>query len=250
MSNYRRARTVAIVQARFGSTRLPGKVLKPLGSANVLQHVLRRCRKIPSVDSVICATTTSVRENEIVAVAETENVEVFRGSEADVLGRYYLAAQESNAEIVMRVTSDCPLIDPGICEQVLALRDAESADYACNNMPPSWPHGLDCEAFTMSALEEASLYAIDEYDREHVTPWIRRSSQYKIVNLRRPKSSRHILRWTLDYPEDYAYFQALFRHFAQESNFPETEDLIEFLDSNPSFNAINGHRVAPLIISR
>ena len=238
-TNSRPDRTAVIVQARCGSTRLPDKVLKILGKTTVLQHVLRRCKMIPSADIVICATTTGDREDAIAEIAEAEGIDVFRGSETDLLSRYHGAAEAAGADIIMRVTSDCPLIDPRICEDVLSLRRSEAADYSCNNMPPSWPHGLDCESFTMAALDAAYRQADDAYDREHVTPWIRRAKHLKQVNVARRGHSKHELRWTLDYPEDFKFFQALFERFPDCANVPNSEVLIQFLTDTPELLAIN-----------
>ena len=230
---------VCIVQARVGSSRLPGKILKPLGSACVLQHVLRRCRRIPSVDTVICATTHHPQDNEICRIAKFEGVTVFRGSESDVLERYHNAAQLAGADTILRVTSDCPLIDPLICDRVIELLKAKRADFTCNNMPPSWPHGLDCEAFTISALSAAHQNAVKEYDREHVTPWIRRNEGLRRLNLPREGSARHELRWTLDYPEDFDFFKAVFERYSDTNIILDTERLICALDNEPELAVIN-----------
>jgi glutamate-1-semialdehyde 2,1-aminomutase/spore coat polysaccharide biosynthesis protein SpsF len=204
-----RGRTACIVQARMGSTRLPGKVLATLGSEPVLTHVLRRCQAIAGIDEVVCATVEGPDGKPVAALAEKIGVRVFRGSERDVLARYHGAALAAGATIVMRVTSDCPLIDPEICAAVLQLRAETGADYAANNMPPSWPHGLDCEAFTFAALDEAMATATAPEDREHVTPWIRRNRGFRRVNLPGPGGELIQQRWTLDYPEDLDFLRAV-----------------------------------------
>src|SRR5262245_3488344 len=132
-------RTVAIIQARFGSTRLPGKVLKPLGNIQgrrsiVLDHAIQRCRAVPSVDAVVIATTDREEDGAIVAAAERAGALVHRGSAEDVLSRYAGAAKRADADVVLRVTSDCPLIDPGICDRVIRLRAEANVVYASNNM--------------------------------------------------------------------------------------------------------------------
>ncbi len=165
--------TAVIVQARMGSSRLPGKVLLPLAGQTVLWHVLTRCQAIPGIDLVACATTQAAADIAIVREAERAGARVYRGSQADVLGRYQQAARSLGADVIMRVTGDCPLIDPDVCGKVLALRAETGADYACNNMPRSWPYGLDCEAFTANALFQAANTAKTSNEREHVTPWIR-----------------------------------------------------------------------------
>jgi len=136
------SKTACIIQARLGSTRLPGKVLETLGDAPVLEHVLRRCQAIEGVDEVVCATVEGADGDAVATLADNLDIAVYRGSESDVLARYHGAAHAVGADVVMRVTSDCPLIDPEVCAAVLKLREEADADYAANNMPPSWPHGL------------------------------------------------------------------------------------------------------------
>ncbi len=175
--------TAVIVQARMGSSRLPRKVMRMLAGRTVLRHVLTRCRAIPAADVVVCAVPDDEASAPLEAVAVECGTEIFRGPEMDVLARYLGAARAVDANIVMRVTSDCPLIDPAICGEVLALRERERADYAANNAPRSFPHGLDCEAFTTAALAESDTNTQVASDREHVTPWLRRAPHLKRANL-------------------------------------------------------------------
>jgi len=203
-------RTAVVVQARMGSTRLPGKVLMDLAGRTVLDHVLSRCQAIPGVDAVICATTVKPDDDPVAAEAERLGASVFRGDEADVLGRYLGAARSAEADVVLRVTSDCPLIDPEVCRAVLDLRAREDADYAANNTPPSWPHGLDCEAFTVAALAKADAETDEPYDREHVTPWLRHTPGLRRANLPKPGRPEPDRRWTLDTPDDLAGLRRLF----------------------------------------
>lgn len=234
--------TACIVQARIGSTRLPGKVLAPLGNAPVLHHVLRRCQMIAGVDKVVCATVEGKDGDPVAELASGLGITVFRGSETDVLARYRGAAHAVGAEIILRVTSDCPLIDPEICAAVLRLREDKSADYATNNMPPSWPHGLDCEAFTMAALDEAADTATDPGDREHVTPWIRRNRAFRRVNL--PDSGGEFTeqRWTLDYPEDLAFLRAVSDRVALMEPYPSWRDIALLVAREPELALINEGR--------
>jgi spore coat polysaccharide biosynthesis protein SpsF (cytidylyltransferase family) len=162
----------------------------------------------------------------------------FRGSERDVLGRYFGAAKSVNAEIVLRVTSDCPLIDPGVCAKVLALREKSNADYACNNMPRSFPHGLDCEAFPVEALERAVSNAIGPDDYEHVTTWLRRDSSVRRKNLMSDNPALASHRWTLDYPEDLEFFHALSCHCPDLVS-ARMQDLLKILHRNPELPLIN-----------
>jgi spore coat polysaccharide biosynthesis protein SpsF len=235
-------RTACIVQARLGSTRLPAKVLQPLGEAPVLAHVLRRCRAIAGIDDVVCATVEGADGDAVAEIASSLGALVFRGSESDVLARYHGAAHAAGAAIVMRVTSDCPLIDPEVCGAVLRLRAEHDADYAANNMPPSWPHGLDCEAFTTTALDVAMAVATDPFDREHVTPFLRRETGFRRVNLPGPGGSLLHQRWTLDYPEDLDFLRAVYRRLPSRPGFLPWRDVAELVAREPALAAINAAR--------
>jgi UDP-2,4-diacetamido-2,4,6-trideoxy-beta-L-altropyranose hydrolase len=238
------SRTAVIVQARTGSTRLPGKVLRTLGAKTVLAHVLSRCARIAGADAVVCATSTLPQDDPIAEEAARAGAHVFRGSQSDVLARYLAAARSVSADIVLRVTADCPLIDPDICAAVIALRAATGADYAANNMPRLYPHGLDCEAFTVAALAEAAVASDDPFDHEHVTPWLRRKPGLKRANLVGPGWPASMHRWTLDYPEDLDFFSAVFAALPK----PETarmQDVLSLLAARPDIAGLNAkHRVA------
>ncbi len=233
------SRTVIIVQARMTSTRLPGKVLLDLAGHTVLRRVLERCACIPGVDDVCCAVPEGVTHDPIAAEAKRAGVSVFRGSEADVLARYAGAARQCGADLVMRVTSDCPLIDPVVCGQVLSLVKDGKADYACNNMPASWPHGLDCEAFTAAALYRAEVEATSPREREHVTPWLREHADLVHANLIGPGGWAAEQRWTLDFPEDYAFLQAVFAALPDSSGMQYTDAVLNLLRARPDIAAIN-----------
>src|SRR5205809_123820 len=148
--------TAVVVQARMGSSRLPGKVLLELAGKPVLAHVLSRCRDIRSADAIVCAMPDDPSSRPLESLALECGVDVFHGPENDVLGRHLGAAASVCADVVMRITSDCPLIDPDICDEVVRLRRHDNVDYASNNLPRSFPHGLDCEVFTFAALEQAA----------------------------------------------------------------------------------------------
>jgi spore coat polysaccharide biosynthesis protein SpsF (cytidylyltransferase family) len=231
-------KTIAIVQARVGSTRLPGKVQLDLAGRPVLRHVLERCRATRGVDVVVCAVPDEPASAPLAVIAEQSGAVVFRGPERDVLGRYLGAAQATGAAIVLRVTSDCPLIDPDICADVLALRAQAAADYACNNMPPSFPHGLDCEAFTVDALALAASEATAPDDREHVTLWLRRNDKLKRANLSSNNPIWATHRWTLDYPEDMDFFRAMALEF-DDIGAVRLRDLLDMLERKPEISCLN-----------
>ena len=236
--------TAIIVQARMGSSRLPGKVMLDLAGKPVLQHVLERCRRIASADVVVCAMPDEEASQALADIARMTGAECFFGSEFDVLSRYAGAARQVAADTVMRVTSDCPLIDANICERVLQLRRDDDLDYAANNMPPSFPHGLDCEAMSYAALDEADRRATDSYDREHVTPWLRRACNRG--NVAADRAGLDQLRWTLDYPEDLVFFRAVFAA-ADETQLDTLDGVLAVLETTPSLSHLNAmhHRSVP-----
>lgn len=236
--------TAVIVQARMGSSRLPGKVMEEIEGRPVLAHVLDRCRVIKGCDMIVCAVPDAAANKPLHAVARNCGAEVFVGSEQDVLSRYLGAARMAGAGIVMRVTSDCPLIDPDVCGAVLALRESENVDYAANNMPRSFPHGLDCEAFTAAALAEADATTHEPYDREHVTPWLRRAPHLHRANLSSGNPSLEAHRWTLDYPEDLAFFRAVFAALPKSSR-GTMADVLGVLAAHPEIADINAMRRQP-----
>ena len=232
-------RTAVIVQARMGSTRLPGKVMEKLAGETVLSHVLRRCQAIETADMVCCATVDGEDGGAIAAEAARCGVEVFRGSEQDVLDRYYRAARHLSADVIMRVTGDCPLIDPAICASVLRLRAEGDADYACNNMPPSWPHGLDCEAFTFAWLERAAREASKPSEREHVTPFIRNHPEARKVNLPAPDGDLSAHRWTLDTEADLRFLRALFERLPGGPEGWRYEVPLAIVEAEPALSEMN-----------
>jgi glutamate-1-semialdehyde 2,1-aminomutase/spore coat polysaccharide biosynthesis protein SpsF len=236
--------TAIIVQARMGSSRLPGKVLLDIAGRPALDHVLRRCAAVPGADVVVCAVPDETASAPIEALARSCGAQVFRGSESDVLARYLGAARAVGARRVMRVTSDCPLIDPAICGEVLALQARTAADYTANNLARTFPHGLDCEAFTTDVLAKAAEAAAEPFDREHVTPWLRRAPHLTRANLPCGDVCLAEERWTLDYPEDLAFLRAVFAALPAGSA-GAMADVLTVLASNPALRDINAGRRVP-----
>ena len=193
----------------MSSTRLPGKVLLSLGTGTVLSNVVARCAKI-GVDEICCAVPEGPLHDAVAAEARRSGARVVRGSDADVLDRFAQAAEQCSAGEILRVTADCPLIDPALCGEIIGLRRKANADYASNNMPPGFPHGLDAEAFTAEVLARAAKAARSDADREHVTPWLRRDPTVSRVNLPGPGGGAIEQRWTLDYPADYDFIRAVY----------------------------------------
>lgn len=195
-------RTVAVIQARMGSSRFPGKVLADLCGRPVLAHVIDRVSRATSVDSVVVATTTHPADDAVVAVAGELGVDVSRGPVDDVLTRFLVAARERSAGVIVRVTADCPLLDPAILDAVVSARADVDAEYASNVMPPTYPEGYDVEAVTLECLERLDAEALSDWEREHVTVRIREHpDEFRTVNVTNDRDLSAI-RLTVDVVRD------------------------------------------------
>lgn len=234
-------KTLLIVQARMTSTRLPGKVLLPLAGEPMLTRLVQRLRRAQRADGIVIATTTNATDDPIVALCEELGVPCHRGSEHDVLSRYANAACLNGADVVVRITSDCPLIDPALVDQVIAVYEEGDSDYVSNMLPPTWPYGMAVEVFSAAALQQAHAEATQPAEREHVTPFIYwHPERYRLRNLASPVDlSQH--RWTVDTPEDYELVRRLFEALIPtRPNFTQA-DVLAVLDHHPDWVAINQH---------
>lgn len=241
-----RAKVVAIIQARMGSTRLPGKVMKNICGKTVLAHVVERVRASQGVGSIVIATTIKGPDNAVAEEAAHLDVKVFRGSQEDVLSRYYLAAVENKADIVVRVTSDCPLFDAHILDDMLHLFEqqelaGEPIDYLSNSLVRSFPLGLDAEIFTFAALERAYREATKDYEREHVTPYLYQHPEiFRVLNFPHvPDLSCY--RWTLDTPEDFLVIKTIYETLGRDGKIFSTEAILQLMKERPELAALNAH---------
>jgi spore coat polysaccharide biosynthesis protein SpsF len=238
-------RVVAIVQARTGSTRLPAKVLLDLGGATALQRCVDRVRRIRGVSEVVVATTEKPEDDTIVAVARRLGIATSRGSETDVLSRYYQAAKAFRAEAVVRCTSDCPLLDPELSAQVVdALVSAPGTlDFTSNSLEAALPRGLDTEACTMDAMERAQKETTDLGEREHVMLHLYRNpDRYRIKSvLPSPKPDLSHHRWTLDTFDDYRMLSALYEVLGAAAPTASMQQILDVLKKHPEISAINAH---------
>jgi spore coat polysaccharide biosynthesis protein SpsF len=231
---------LAIIQARMGSTRLPGKVLRPLLGEPMLAHVVTRTARARKVDEVIVATSTEVADDPIVGLCATRGWTCFRGSENDVLDRYHAAAQQSDATAIVRITADCPLIDPQVIDDLLISFEASSADYACNFHPRrTFPRGLDCEVFTRDTLERCWRNATDPSSREHVTAFIYRNPETFVLHSIEADMDYSSNRWTVDTPEDFAVVEAIYAHY-RHNQFTWI-DALDACRSHPAWGELNAH---------
>jgi spore coat polysaccharide biosynthesis protein SpsF len=233
---------VCIVQARTGSTRLPGKVLKKICGKTVLEHVIDRLKRVKNIDKIVVATTLLERDNAIVEEAERLNVYYFKGSERDVLSRYYYAAKENSTDVVVRVTSDCPLISNEVTEKVIQyyLDNNFKYDYVSNTIDRTYPRGLDTEVFSFNALERAFNEAKSERDREHVTPYIWDNPKMFKVYQYKNKINYSNLRWTLDTMEDFQLISSIYdKLYFQKGNKFNMNDILDLYKKYPELVKIN-----------
>lgn len=247
-------KTVAIIQARMGSSRLPGKVMMKLGVQTVLSHVITRVKKAHGIDEIAVATTNQVQDDVIQQEADKMNVVCFRGSETDVLERYYQAAKQYDADIVIRITSDCPFLDPNLLTKMVrafhdTYRIGTPIDYFSNCLVRTYPRGLDIEIFTMMALEKAYRESISDYQKEHVTPYIYQNTElFNLQHYTNPDDiSDH--RWTLDTIEDFIFISHVYEKLSNVKNDFTTDDILALMQKEPELLKINSHVKQKAILS-
>lgn len=226
----------------MGSTRLPGKILKPLGSKTVLEHVIDNCKKAKKADLVVVATSDLKRDDVVTEFLKERGVAYFRGSEENVLSRYYHAAKEYGAELVVRVTADCPFLDPEVIDRLIEKSvegDYDRTSTIENKYPRTFPHGIDAEVVKFFALERAYKEAVTGFDKEHVTPYIHTTEREKFTHCRvdAPDGKREPdIRVTLDTPKDYELCLALIKLLPKNY---KTEDIIKAYKEHPNLYGIN-----------
>lgn len=232
-------RTVAIIQARMGSSRLPGKVLADLAGAPMLARVIARAQAAATVSSVMVATTDQAADDPLVAVAHAAGAQVFRGATDDVLARYLGAARANHAQVVVRLTADCPLLDPAVIDCVVeGLLTMPGCDYASNTHQRTFPRGLDVEAMTMATLERLALVAASPAHREHVTAYVLdNSAEFSILQICAEHDASH-LRWTVDTELDLALVRRLYVDARVDTAMPY-QALVDWVATRPSLATIN-----------
>lgn len=231
-------RTIAVIQARMGSTRLPGKVMLSLDCTPVIQHIIRRTISASSIDAAVVATTEKDRDNIIASYASEEGAQIFRGDEKDVLGRMYQAAGRHSADAVVRVTADNPLLAPDAIDSAVRKLKNGDAEYVSNKVDRSFPSGLDVEVFTYDSFNKIEKKAEGSHYREHVTPYYFDSGEFKIANLTSDEvfdepfmQNRTDLRLTLDNPCDYELFKMVYENVPYE-NVLNAQDAVGYIDRN------------------
>ena len=214
----RHMKTLAIVQARMGSIRFPNKVMLPINGVPMIELVLHRLSLAKLIDHILVATSTASGDKQLAAHVRSLGYEVFEGSENNVLDRFYNAAQPHRPTTVVRITGDCPLVDPELVDTIIAYYALRHVDYLSNGNPPTFPDGLCTEVFTYSALEQAARHATTSDELEHVTPYIRDFGRFKTENFFGDKDYSHE-RWSVDEPEDLVVVDKIFRHFSPRITF-------------------------------
>lgn len=232
---------IAIVQARMGSTRFPNKVMQLISGKPMIEVLLTRLSQSKYIDQIVLATSDDTRNDRLEKHIKTIGYDVYRGSENDVLDRYYNAAKKYAPDVVVRITGDCPIIDPNIVDLVIEKFKTKNVDYVSNTCPPSYPDGLDTEVFRFSSLKEAWNQASSPFDREHVTPYIRNSEKFRIhnvINIENYSSER----WTVDETKDFEVITHIFDHFKGRIDFSWL-DVIKLREVKPELFLANQHLI-------
>ncbi len=232
----------AIIQARMGSTRLPGKVMMDLCGHPVIEHVVNRLNRSNFIDKIIIATSFDLNNQPIIDFCKKNEIDYFVGSEDDVLDRYYQTAIDNNInkeDILIRITSDCPLIDPFVVDKVIEEHISSKNDYTTNVIECTYPDGLDCEVFNFNVLKEAWINANLSSQREHVTLYIRDNpDKFKLGNVKNNKDLSS-LRWTLDEKEDFIFINEVYKNLFDNDSFFTMDDIVHLLNEKPELLDIN-----------
>jgi spore coat polysaccharide biosynthesis protein SpsF len=234
-------KTLIIVQARMTSTRLPGKVLLPLAGEPMLSRLVERLSRVQRAAGVLIATTINATDDPIISCCAQLGVPCYRGSEHDVLLRYADAAKLHGAEVVVRITSDCPLIDPALIDQMIATYAEGNSDYVSNMLLPTWPYGMAVEVFSAAVLQQAQDEASHPAEREHVTPFFYwHPERFRLRNVSSAVDLSHH-RWTVDTSDDYELVRRLFESlFKDRPNFT-LDNILSLMDEHPEWLGINKH---------
>ncbi len=228
-----------IIQARTNSNRLPGKVLLNILGKPVLEHVIERAGKAKNAGGVIVATTTNDEDLPIAAIAERLGVDVYRGSEDDVLDRFYQAAKHFSLQHIVRITADCPLIDPAVIDEGIDGYFSSGANYCSNVLERTFPDGEDVEVFSFNALETAWKEAKLSSEREHVTTYIRKHAEkFKLSNFSY-KTNAAVKRWTLDEEKDFVFIKSVYEKLYLQNSCFGMEDILRLLEADKHLEAIN-----------
>jgi spore coat polysaccharide biosynthesis protein SpsF (cytidylyltransferase family) len=243
--------TVAIIQARMGSTRLPEKVLLPIGGEPMLWHVCERARCAATIDDVVVATSTEQQDDAVAEFCAERGIDCYRGSEQDVLDRYYQVATSVSADVIVRMTADCPFLSPPVVDRITTMFYRSEAAYVSNTIEYTHPDGLDAEAFTVDTLERVWNATTDPHDREHVTTYLRDSGEFATRNVDNVLDitqysfvdDETIPRWTVDYFEDMTFVRTVYDRLTSDGHWVfDQHSVFELLEREPALRDINDDR--------
>ncbi len=232
-------KVIAIVQARMGSTRLPSKVMKPICGIPMIEHLLARLSQAKELNQIVVATSVDKCNQPLIDHVRKLGYACEQGSENDVLSRFVNAARVHHADVVVRITGDCPLVDPKLVDEAIRYFKTAKLDYLSNSIPPTYPDGLDIEICSYHALEKASYETTKPFDLEHVTPYLRESGLFKIANMQY-KEDLSTLRWTVDEADDFTVIEKVFQYFKPRQNFSWT-DVLNLYNQQPDIFQNNQH---------
>ena len=239
----RNANITAIVQARMGSVRLPGKVMAEIAHKPMLWHVIERLKRAESVHSVVVATTTQESDEPLLKLAEDSGAAAYAGSPEDVLDRYYQAARHFGGDAIVRITADCPLLDPHVTDRVVRRYLAGDCDYVANTLRRTYPDGLDVEVFSYEALERAWKEASLASEREHVTPYIwKNPEEFRLAGVEN-NLDLGSLRWAVDESEDLEFVRQVYKGLQGKGHIFYMQDILNLLEERPDLKEINQHIV-------
>ncbi len=231
---------IAIIQARSGSTRLPGKVLKPILDRPMIIHMLERVKRSKKLNGIVLATTDQTSDDEIAKIVKEFGVPVFRGSELDVLDRFYKAAKEEKTDIVIRLTGDCPLMDPEVIDEVITHFENSKGKIDYTSTPSNYPEGLDIEIFPFSALEKSAQNATLPSEREHVSLYIKNHPElFTCSTWKKGEADNSKMHWSVDTENDFEFVKRIFEElYPTNPNFGK-DDILKFLEKHPEYLEIN-----------
>ena len=230
---------VVIIQCRVSSNRLPNKILLKLGKKTLIEFLLDNLKKLKKLD-LICAIAKERNNKKLKNILNKNNIKFYEGSENNVLKRYYMAAKKFKCKKnIIRITSDCPLIDTNLLEKGIKLFSKNKVDYLSNNLEPSFPHGLDFEIFTFKALEKAFNNSHKKSEKEHVTEYIKKNTMFKKINIKNNIRLDKYYRWTIDTKLDYKFIKVLYNQFLARNEAFNWIQILKFIKKNKKIQQIN-----------
>ncbi len=246
----KRLKIVACIQARMGSTRLKNKVLQKISGKTLIEHIFIRLKTAKEIDEIVLATSIKKENDILVEHAKNIGLPYYRGSEQDLVSRFYEIAQEFKADALVRITGDCPLVDPKLVDRMIRIyrRNYKKIDFLTNNFPPTFPDGLDAEILSASVLKRLDNKIKDPLYREWVTCYImERPREFRIYNLKN-STDLSSMRWTVDYAEDLVFVRKIFKALEKKKRIFTMDDILLFLKKNPQILKINARKSDMIIV--